>query len=356
MINNDIQKKIYLFALSNSNPKLIFDKKSIETTFENFLKQKPQNLDLIFPVKSFPHKDYLKLISKYVSGFELSNLDELSLIDELVTAQSTLLLSNTFTDDCKNKIKHSYYFDLAYEDQLAFADEFKFLSLRISPPEHLEQGKNTRFGLKPSSVEKISKLEPIRSKIKSIHFHLGFEKNKHQDLIEAIRYAQSIRDKYFPHVNHFNIGGGLGPLSQNGIEKLFDFLKTQSSDQFTIEAGRYFTEGSGYAIGQVLFIKEDKNNCSSLVLNLSRECHLKWSFPKHVVVLKKSTNEAKSLQGKVQIHGLTSYEGDTILECHFDKETAVSVGDYILLDNISGYSVAWNHSFNGLPPAQVVFI
>lgn len=351
MINSEIQKKIYLFALSNSNPKLLFDKKSIESSFKDFHSKKPKNLDLIFPVKSFPHTDYLKLIAPYLSGFELSNPDELSLVSDLIQAKTTLLLSNTFSSYDLDNFKENFIFDLAYEDQIELADRFKSLSIRISPPEHLEQGKNTRFGLKLDAIEKIAANHSLSDRIKSLHFHLGFEKNTHDDLIEAIRFAQSTRDKYFKKVKHFNIGGGLGPLSAEGIEALFTFIKSQKDDLFTIEAGRYFTEGSGFAVGQVLFITND-----SIVLNLSRECHLKWSSPKSIVVLNKSPKTPKHLKGKINIYGLTSFEGDKIIECTFEKETPIAIGDYILFDNISGYSVAWNHSFNGLPPAQVVFI
>lgn len=357
MINPKIIKLIYIDALTSvPGGKIFVDLNQIT---ENFLALKeiaPDNLSFIFPVKSFPKEPFLTHISSAVAGYEFSNENEFNLIKDSITNTSILLASNLYGQhNFLSKFKDQITYDLSYFDQITEAQYFNKMSLRLSPPQSMPQGEKTRFGFIESELEELSAIEVLSNKVCSLHFHIGFEKTTLLDFIRCIDYSLSIKNKYFPSITSINIGGGINTLSEADLTALFEYI-SKLPLQFTMEAGRYFTENACYAVGKVLACRT-RNNQHEVLLNLSRECHLKWSWPKSFNILNTSlAKEKRTLSGELKIYGNTAFEGDLILTAQLKQAISVAPGDHIIFNRISGYSVAWNHSFNGLPPAKIIFL
>ena len=77
------------------------------------------------------------------------------------------------------------------------------------------------------------------------------------------------------------------------------------------------------------------------VVDLSRICHLRWSQ----VELVGTARGASTL-----FVGPTCYEEDVLGEW----SSAPPAGARVVVRNVSGYAVAWNTSFGGVPAADVV--
>jgi diaminopimelate decarboxylase len=115
--------------------------------------------------------------------------------------------------------------------------------------------------------------------------------------------------------------------------------------ELIIEPGRALATGAGFACGRVTLARELADR-PLRVVDLSRLCHLRWS---HVELIGRSPVHARS----TLFVGPTCFEDDTLGEWTVEPPPA---GARIAVRNVSGYAVAWNTGFGGVPPAEVVFV
>lgn len=119
--------------------------------------------------------------------------------------------------------------------------------------------------------------------------------------------------------------------------------------ELRLEPGRLVAAGAGFACGRVLVARE-LDDRPLRVVELSRICHLRWSQPQ---ILGAAPRPGA---GRTAIFvGPTCYEDDvlgdwTIDPAHYD------VGARLRLRNVTGYALAWNVGFAGVPPARVVLV
>jgi diaminopimelate decarboxylase len=114
-----------------------------------------------------------------------------------------------------------------------------------------------------------------------------------------------------------------------------------------VEPGRAYAAGAGFACGAVSSVREvgDRLLC---VVELSRVCHLRWSQPELVAPPPRADARCK-----VIVVGPTCYEEDVIGEWIVER---THVEKRVVLANITGYALAWNTGFAGVPPANVVVV
>ena len=119
--------------------------------------------------------------------------------------------------------------------------------------------------------------------------------------------------------------------------------------ELLIEPGRACSHGAGYAVGVV-------SNSRSLgdrelrVLDLSRAAHMRWSQPE---LIARAPHPGRGRN--VLFVGPTCFEDDVIGEWTIDPSDLVD-GDRAVLRDITGYALAWNVGFGGVPPAVVVWL
>tara|TARA_R110000868_G_scaffold129349_6_gene338046 strand:+ start:5834 stop:6907 length:1074 start_codon:yes stop_codon:yes gene_type:complete len=357
MINQKILKLIYVNCLKHpQGAKIFVDLETVKKRFQEVRNLAPKNLSLIFPVKSFPHKVFFESIAPLINGFEFTNKNEYELVSEVIDTKTHCLISNFFDQTSLNSlVSTNVLFDVGYLDQLDELDPKSKISLRIKPPSELYQGEKTRFGLDASEVQSLSQDQTTAKRVQSLHFHLGFERTTLADLKIAIQMCLKYRDNFFPNLDSINIGGGITTLPHNDLLLLFKYIEGLDIN-ITMEAGRYFTENACYGVGQILSLRS-RDDTLDILTDLSRECHLKWAWPKSFNILNTKPNQSKtSSRDKIRIFGNTAFEGDLILSAEPDRALSLSKGDHVVVDNVSGYSIAWNHSFNGLPAAKIFFL
>ena len=120
-----------------------------------------------------------------------------------------------------------------------------------------------------------------------------------------------------------------------------------ASIELIIEPGRRVTEEAGFACGHVVLARELADR-PLRVIDLSRICHLRWSQVELVGVAP-HPGEARGML----VVGPTCYEEDVLGEWTV-APGRLAAGDRIVFRHVTGYAVAWNTSFGGVPVADVV--
>lgn len=121
------------------------------------------------------------------------------------------------------------------------------------------------------------------------------------------------------------------------------------SIELIIEPGRAIANEAGFACGRVVVARELADR-SLRVVDLSRSCHLRWSQ----IDLVGSAPHAGTGRGTLVV-GPTCYEDDVLGEWTISPGS-LDEGARFVVRNVTGYAVAWNTSFGGVPPAEVVLV
>ncbi len=116
--------------------------------------------------------------------------------------------------------------------------------------------------------------------------------------------------------------------------------------ELIVEPGRAIANDAGFACGHVTAARE-LDDRPLRVVDLSRLCHLRWS---HVELIGRSPQHAAR---PTLFVGPTCFEDDSLGEWTVEPPP---VGARVAVRNVSGYAVAWNTGFGGIPPADVVLI
>lgn len=114
-----------------------------------------------------------------------------------------------------------------------------------------------------------------------------------------------------------------------------------------VEPGRALVEGAGFARGTVVVARELADR-PLRVLDLSRICHLRWS---QVELVHRAPHPGEGRRSLFV--GPTCYEDDVVGEWTITP-ASLPVGTPVVLRGVTGYAVAWNTSFGGVPAAEVV--
>ena len=311
---------------------------------------KQYQVNVLVAVKAANH--ILGKIQGYLQGFDVSNSREFALtdgkgfyfitncpLDDLDFVK--LLQNNHYLISC-NSI---YYFQEISKKNLPFV-------LRLQSTDLLgnAQTPGSRFGLTKNQVLGLKEQLQKNCNFSGFHFHHGSEKNSivtYQAAITAIK--ELLRELGIKKELNINLGGGFAGLTITEIEVILNHARQELSEhKVYIEPGRYFTEGTGSCFCQVIDMQEEKDNLI-INLNVSRECHLKWSRIGKIQILAASKSSYKRSSRRMIFYGNTCYENDIIGISHFEKDSEIGIGDTVVLSNISGYSLAWNTPFNGIP-------
>lgn len=369
MINNILTKHINNYQ----KPMLIYDMVEIRRKMKfltNICKNSP--IKMLFTVKSFPYKEVIDLAKDIMFGFEISNLNEYQLLpknikDMVVSVNDpTGQLNSTMPIEILEKNTCYINMDFIDEDNISmfnFQPQINY-GARISHTSVLEvcdnsYVKESRFG------NQIVKLEQLKDtifseKLKGLHFHNGSEENTVDDYLMMVNKILYTLKKESIKISFINLGGGLHKLTEKELENLIQnltplFLEHKLDGFF--EPGQCISRNSGYALGKILSIKQISADKYYLLLDLSNECHLKWSDP---VLLNKGTLYSSDEQQKltVFIGGPTCFEHDCLGIFKVDQANGklpFKLNEVLAFSNITGYSAAWNMAFNGINKADIVF-
>lgn len=338
--------KDFLLKTSASHG-LLFDTLSMCGFIEHQKKITPQ-WTFLFPVKALPVTTALKSLGTTCHGFEVSNLREFSLLTTVLHPGHKISLNNFPPADVSSLppvvTPERIWFNAASLKELKEGINLKrrfgiHLGIRLNAS--VFGVEFSRFGISEDDLRTLP--SPDRNIIDSFHVHWGMGKGE-RELFSYIRKLDEISSD-FPSVKQFNMGGGWS---------LESFSEELVKRPLTFENGRSVTGPFGYAFTRIENLRWSSGR---LIIEspLSPLAHLRWpSSEISCSIIPLASDRQTTGVDSLNLVGPTCFEND-LLTLRLEKNIRIGIGDLLVIHPVSGYSVALNHSFNGIPAAKVFF-
>jgi diaminopimelate decarboxylase len=131
------------------------------------------------------------------------------------------------------------------------------------------------------------------------------------------------------------------------LARAFAALRAELALELLVEPGRVLALGAGFATGRVCVARRAGDR-ELRVVELSRIAHLRWSAIELVA-------PPPSAGGRSTLFvGPTCFEEDALGEWIVASDYAPD--ERVVFAGATGYAVAWNTGFGGVPPADVALV
>jgi diaminopimelate decarboxylase len=217
--------------------------------------------------------------------------------------------------------------------------------------------KQSRFGVEATDDSALrALLAAPRHRFLGFHLHHGYGGNPAQAYVRMARGSLELARSLGATLRLLDLGGGLQRVPESELAPMLEELRrvVPESIELVFEPGELLTMGCGFALARVEVSKR-RSDAYVCTLDLSAAWHLHWSRP----ALLAGDRREGSRQHSVAFYGPTCSEHDFVGEfatAAGPGREPFRPGDIVCFEGISGYSVSCNGSFNGVPPARVVFI
>ncbi|HEY5921882.1 MAG TPA: hypothetical protein VIV11_09445 [Kofleriaceae bacterium] len=332
---------------------LVFDLATIERNMQR-VGDAARAVDIVplFAMKSFPHPRVRELAARYLDGFDVASLGELS---EVPAGKLLSIADPTGAALAHAPTGARVIVSCETVDQVRAAPAHADIAIRISASiterdpaiGTLLEGsgrRRSRFGL--DDREQIQALvRAAAGRRLGLHVHHGpVTATSAERFIATARAALALVDCEPAFID---LGGAWHGIVD--IAAAFAEIRAAlpATIEIIVEPGRLYADGAGFATGRVLASREAGDRLLRVV-ELSRICHLRWS---QVDLVARAPRPGEGR--KLQLVGPTCYEDDAIGEWIVEPAQCT---ERIVLRNVSGYALAWNTSFGGVPAADVRFV
>lgn len=352
------------------NPTLIYDLDTVANRMQRLAEvAKPLFVEPLAAVKSCPDHTYLDVCASLLSGFDVSNIAEYECLpDDLrgkfvsVTAPSLQLDFDLFTAkgnaavivlDSDSQVEH--YF--RQKSQVPYM-------LRVQGSDLVRSNDSgscpaSRFGFTLQEVYHLLMRDDLKARPPSgFHVHHGSERNSVETYRSIIAGLRVLAHECAIEPGVINLGGGWHLLNDVDIRNVLTEARRAFPQPWSIlmEPGQWYAEKAGFAVGTIVN-SASTDGVFKYVLDLSSECHLKWSAVKLLYPMMEGSRKF----AEVQFYGASCYEADRIgkfmlpYEGDFVEQSGLLPGARVVFTNVSLYSLAWNTSFNGIPRANILW-
>jgi len=305
----------------------------------------------LFALKSFPHPRVRELAARHVAGFDVASVGELR---EAPAAQIVSIVDPTGGAIAHAPVGPRVIVGCETIDQLRAAPPHAEIAIRISASitgrdpaiGALAAGsghRRSRFGLDDrAQIGELVAAARAAGRHVGLHVHHGpVTATSAERFIATARAAIALAEIEPAFID---LGG-----AWHGIADLHaafaDIRAALGSLEILVEPGRLYAQDAGFATGRIASAR-DVGDRLLVVTELSRICHLRWS---QVELVGRAPRPGEGR--KVHVVGATCYEEDVIGEWIVEP---AQLGERIVLARVSGYALAWNTSFGGVPAAEVV--
>ena len=320
-------------------------------------------------VKSCPDRIYLNTCESFLSGFDVSNIAEYDCLSndlrgKLVSVTSPNLQIDFDLFVAKGNAAVIVLDSLNQVEYYLRQQPHVPYMLRVQGSDLVrsnEQGSyaGSRFGFTMPEVRRLLDRQDVKAHPPSgFHVHHGSERNSVETYRSIIVGLRVLAHDCAMEPGVINLGGGWHRLNEEDICNVLTEARRAFPRPWSIlmEPGQWYAENAGFAVGTIV-------NCASTdgalryVLDLSCECHLKWS---DVNLLYPMTDRSREFI-EVQFYGASCYEADRIgkymlpYNTDFVRQSGFLLGANVIFTNVSLYSLAWNTSFNGIPRANIIW-
>lgn len=357
-------------------PTLLFDREAIAGRMARARAiAQAAGVQVLFAAKSCPLPEVLALAGATLDGLDLAGPDEQA---ALVAAPPTTV-SVTWPGDVAPAAlaalaaRHRVIAVCETAAQLAAAATVPAveLAVRLSVSALLDEdaagglrvdrdaggGHASRFGVDPAELRALHAVAGPR--LRALHLHGGPLATSPARLARLAAAAVAAATAAELPLARLDLGGSLHGFALDpptaGQATLAEALAAARAVvpaglELAIEPGRLLLDGTGFAAGQVLAARTIAGRAVR-VLSLSRLCHLRWSSPR-LVAPPPPPGQATPLT----LLGATCCEDDVIADARVAPGALPAVGDRVVLAAVSGYAVAWNRGFAGVPAARILLV
>lgn len=328
---------------NNDHPVYVFDLTAIRSRLARYSEAAAEhNVVVLMAAKAFCHPKIYATCGRLLGGFDISNHGEFTDVSPFVQ-RKVLSVTGPSVDLANLQEWQAAGAEVLVNvsDETQLRQAFAFPNLRFGVRICARQD-GSRFGI---LSEDIGRLAP-RSRIRGLHAHRGGRSNTISDYVELAQQLLRLAEEHHLDLEYLNVGGGIG--ANVDFADLLQNLRhvIPSSIRLIIEPGDYFFHATGVLVARVLRASAAPH--SQVVLSCSKECHLKWSAPCLLL-----PNQLERTPEPVPFYGSTCYEKDII--GYFPVRIDPTIHPRIALGLVSSYSISWNHRFNGIPRAELVF-
>ena len=336
--NIDIEMFIKDYPIKSS-PVMLYDLKQLKTNIDQILKLKfKYNIELVFPVKSFPNHKVLQFFYDCGFGFDVANENEFSMIKDIIK-KNTLISCNGINIISKKTNYDNIIYNL---NSISYLNDSDFYNgIRINPYKKAKDG-FSKFGIDVNKINLVPKKDII-----SLSFHF-YAKNKSKKLKCILKNIVKYIDR-FEKLKYINFGGNWDVLNYEQFENYLVEIRKSIDNNIKIifEVGEYWFDNCGYLLAKIVG-KNESSNKKIFYINAIKDSVAKWSVLKPINLKYEKGDNYVTI-----ISGCSCYEKDVFSV--LNKSVDLSINDKIIFIGLNGYSYAWCKEFNGSSVPEVVF-
>jgi len=352
-----------------AGPALVFDLARIDARLLEIARAaRSAQVTALFAVKSFPHAEVHALAAGRLAGFDVASPGEVEAVQRIADRAShvlsvadpsgraaaaaaswpgRLIVSCETIAQVEAAPRHA---ELAFRMSASLTGRDPAVGAVLDGSGH----RRSRFGLDVDPGRTARALAALARAAAGrpigLHVHHGaVAATSSAGFLTTARAALAVADGAGITPSFLDLGGAWHAVAD--LPRALAELRAElpRALELLIEPGRRVAEGAGFACGRVELARP-LDDRELRVLGLSRVCHLRWSQPTLLAPPPRTGHGERTL-----FAGPTCYEDDVLGE--WTTEPAwYPPGAQVVFGNITGYAVAWNAGFGGLPPAAVVMV
>ena len=360
--------------LDESEATLIYDLRGADQAFSAFARiARKYNVSLGCSTKAFPDGPGLAAVSHHAAFFDVSNAAEFARTTSyrrdcgyfftapLTDGLQTLLGEERCADALKRVIEDKTLYIVA--DCL---DEVSSIIQQLNSPD-MNIGLRVKLGgvdtLGPYIAlqrfgETVSDILGAAGRrdckqLRGFHCHCAGRRSTETMTLQARKLIEISRESG-ARLEFLNLGGGIPLSSQQEFEQLLCSLRKEVplSIRLFLQPGEGGC-GRGFAVGKIARTKQLHktawSGCNNRLMRMP---------PSPVTARVLSPGLSCDPGTLLYCVGPTCFHNDILLGC---KSTVAfflpdSLKGWLILKHVSIYSACWNHSFNGIRPASIIYI
>ena len=322
-------------------PSLVFDLARIEANFVAIAAAaRAHGVTALFAAKSFPHREIHALAARHLAGFDVASAGELAALPAAkilsiadptgrTTARAERVIASCETvEQVRAAPAHA---EIAIRISASITGRDPAVGAVLDGTGH----RRSRFGAEGPAIGELVRAAAGRPV--GIHIHHGpITATSPERFVASARAALAAIDL---EPRFVNLGGAWHAMPD--LDAALRELRVAVPCELIIEPGRAVTVEAGFACGRIVVARELADRALR-VADLSRICHLRWSQIELC---------GSALDGRpTVIVGPTCFEDDVL----GDWIVELAAGARVVFRHVSGYAVAWNQGFAGVPPADIV--
>ena len=344
---------------ASERPSLVFDRERLErNAIAITAAARAANITCLFAAKSFPHPLVRALAAHHFDGFDAASEAELAELPPSKIVSIADPTGRAVTSRAGRTIRTIVSCDTV--EQVRAVPASAEIAIRLSmsltgrdPAVGVVQDgsghRRSRFGLDLDPERRRAELRALASGRRvGLHVHHGaVTATSPERFLATAHAALAIARDAELEPAFLNLGGAWHGLAD--LAAAFAQLRAAfPALELIVEPGRALVDEAGFACGRVTLARA-LDDRALRVLDLSRICHLRWSQIELVGAAPRAGLGSKHL-----LVGPTCFEDDVLGE--WTTEEALAVGSRVILRHVTGYAVAWNTGFHGVPPADVLVV